>query len=929
MAAHLVIASEHGVWAWTAVRIAAAYDLTRRADFERLDPEQRLAAAIKDQAPFIDRLLAETDRTVVALRWIRSERGRLNLWLIGRVHGVDRAEATDRADQLHARLSNLPTMIAGDPVTTVEETERVLNPFSIPPGGIAQLSKGVRAHKSQRSDAGVATYVAVEPFSRGQIDWASLMSVLRDAPHELALTIALSPSAVPLELRTTIESEASRYRRLREPVDLPGDLGGTVRHPADSAATALTPIFDDALRRYTNRVFRYSVTIASPTRLDDTVAEAVGRTISPQQHPGADTSRHDDTTIAVGYSVVRPTTDSEFTLLIRAHSAVEVTAPRLPALHGILERDRTPERRALARLHGLVDTAEAASLFRFPTAIDGTLPGFEVRAAPDSERVIARQEGPSLLLGYQGESRDPSSAVHLRVADLARHGFIVGTPGSGKTNTALHLCRQMWQDHRTPFLVIEPVNSAMNDYRWLMTLPGFEELVVFTVGDETLAPLRLNPFQVPHGVTVAAHTSNLLACFEAALGLWDPLPFIYRRAITMTYRRNNFHPGVRSTAELDGTWPVLSEFVAALSDVTKELGYSGEIGHNIDAASRLRAESLAEGACGSTLDCRSSFPMAPLLERPVVVELAAVGDNAKEQALVTLLLLNAVRSHRRNAPGAATNPHVMLIEEAHRIFPRATPSSGGDLKEANAQALAAERIAQGLAEDRKYKQSYILIDQQVGKVSEDAYKITNLKMMHRTAADEDRKLLGSTMSMDPNQIDLAAALKPFVAMASHNLLDRAVTVTVPDVRGEHAAAHGIAEAQLAQDSDVRASHRSLLANDTEFATAMAPYAECFGCRTRCLFRQHAASLTAHENTAADLLNSVKTTKWEGLVSRLIALAGPTPPGTDSASAEQDFRICVLIHAIRRVHSGNRATATTRRRAIEWVDIVRAKLPATQ
>ncbi|NNH71007.1 ATP-binding protein [Nocardia uniformis] len=922
MAGHVIVESDHEVWAWTAVQITAAYDLTRRADFQRLDPEQRLAAAIADQTPFIDRLLAEPDRAVMALRWIQAERGRLSLWLIGRVQGTDHADAIERADQLSTRMSILPTMIASEQVTTTEETHRALDPFPIAPDGIAQIVKRVRAHRSIRSDAGVSNYLAVEPFSRRAVDWAALMTVLRDAPHPVALTIALAPCAVPHTLRASLEHEAMRYRRLREPVELPTDLGGTVRHPADPSAAVLAPIFDDALHRYTHRVFRYSVTIAAPVRLDDTLAEAVGRTISPRP-ANSDTSRHDDATIAAGYTITRPTSP-ELAMLTRAHAAIEVTAPRLPELHGLLEQDRTRDRHPLVLLHGLVDTTEATSLFRFPTALDGTLPGFEVRAAPDSERVIARQLGPSLLLGYQGETRHPHSAVHLSIADLPRHGFIVGTPGSGKTNTALHLCRQLWQDHRTPFLVMEPVNSAMNDYRWLMTQPGFEELLILTVGDETVAPLRLNPFQVPHGVTVGAHTSNLLACFEAALGLWDPLPFIYRRAITLTYRRHNLHPGERSTPELDGTWPVLSEFVAALSDVTNDLGYSGEIGHNIDAASRLRAESLAEGSCGSTLDCRNSFPLAPLLARPVIVELAAIGDNAKEQALVTLLLLNAVRSYRRNAPGAAAQTHVMLIEEAHRIFPRSTPS-GGDMKEANAQALAAERIAQGLAEDRKYRQSYILIDQQVGKVSEDAYKITNLKLMHRTAADEDRKLLGSTMSMEPNQIDLAAALKPFTAIASHNLLDRAVTLTVPDVRGDDAAARGVADAPLADNLQVRERHAELLTSAIEFAEAMAPFPECDGCHTRCLFRQHAASLTASKDTAAGLLNEATSTGWTGLTHKLIMLAGPTPLDVASKSADEDFRVCVLIHAIHRAHPTHGTSLTTRARAIEWARIVRNNL----
>ena len=48
-----------------------------------------------------------------------------------------------------------------------------------------------------------------------------------------------------------------------------------------------------------------------------------------------------------------------------------------------------------------------------------------------------------------------------------------------------------------PFLVIEPVNSDADDYRKLLGEPGFSELEVITVGDDSVAPVRFNPFEVP------------------------------------------------------------------------------------------------------------------------------------------------------------------------------------------------------------------------------------------------------------------------------------------------------------------------------------------------------------------------------------------------------------------------------------------------
>jgi uncharacterized membrane protein YgcG len=926
----LVVPGDGLAWAWSAVEITGAYDLSRRADYARLDPAERLEYAVREHAGYLDRLLAVRPGEIVALRWTRTEPGRLRLSLLARTSGSAPGSAATRAVQLAERLVEVPSHVLAEPVADLAAVQAALTPFVPAPDGLAVIGKRVRIQQPERPDAGVEHYLAVEPFARERVDWTMLLDLLAACPHPLTVTVTLAPERVSTQARRTVESEATRFARLKEAYDGPADAGGRMRLPPDSAAAVLEPIFQDALNRYADRAFRFSVTVASPVTLDEMVVEAVGRTISPA--PGQVAAARHDPTVPTGYAAARPTRPGEYEALSTAHATLQpVELPDL-ALHAELNADLRaggagPARRGLLELRCLVDRAEALSLFRLPVALDGHVPGFPVRAPRDPVRVVAPVEGAALLVGRQGED---GPEVRLAVRDLPRHGFIAGTPGSGKTTTALHLCRQLWVDHRIPFLVVEPVKAALDDYRWLATLPDFDDLLVLTVGDESVAPLRLNPFEVPPGATVAAHVSHLLACFEAAFGLSDPLPFIYRRALTRMYRRRGFHPDVRGSAALLGTWPVLPELIAALTEVTGELGYTGEVGHTIDAAGRLRAEALAEGPCGTTLDCRRSFDLGTLVDRPVVVELAGVGDNAREQALVTLLLLNAVRAYRRAGPADPERPHAMVIEEAHRVFPRVTPQTGGDLKEANARALAAGRIAQGLAGDRRHGQAYLLVDQEVGRVAEDAYKITNLKVMHRTSAAGDRELLGATMSMNPDQISAAAALAPFEAVVSHNGFDRAVSVRVPDVRALDAVARNLPEAPLADDAELRTRHARLLA-DPRFAEAMAPHAECAECRHRCAYRRQAESVVlADPGGAGRVVDLAISGPWKSTVDELAELAGEPPSGGASsggassggassggassggassggassggassggAEAVEDYRVCVFIHAM--------------------------------
>jgi len=882
-ASPLVLVQNGRAWAWAAVEVTAAHDLARRTDFARLDRAQRLAAAVGEQADYVQRLLAVGPSAVVALRWLwQPAERRLRLWLIGRVTAADPAQAVGAVAGLANRLLDAPPHVSVAPVAGQAEVQAILQPFVPGPRGLAQVTKRVRVHETVRADAGVRAYLAVEPFAQQPTDWTPLLEAIGGYPHPLSLTVALSPQPVPAPLRRTLEREATRYAHLSQPFEAPLETGGRVRHAPDSTAANLEPVFRDALNRYADRAFRYAVTLASPHPLDPLIVESVGNVLAP---PAATAGRHDTSAVPAGYAVLWPAQEAG---LRNDLAALEPNTLPEAEFQARLAADPTPERHALAHLRALVDSVEARSLLRFPVALDGRVPRFPVVAPPDGSRHVESVAGAALLLGHQGGAGTGGDPVHVAVRALPRHGFIVGTPGSGKTNTALHLCRQLWRDHQVPFMVLEPVNAGLDDYRWLATQPGFEDLLVFTVGDESVAPLRLNPFQVPAGVAVVAHISNLLACFEAAFGLWDPLPFIYRRALTRAYRARGWHAEDRGSPDRVGRWPVLGDFVSALGEVIDALGYAGELGSNIRAAGLLRAQALGEGACGPTLDCRASMDIGALVRRPVVVELAGVGDNAKEQALVTLLLLNAVRGYRRGAQTRADDPHVLLIEEAHRIFPRARPGGGGDVKEGNAQELAAERIAQGLAEDRKYGQAYLLVDQQVGKVAEDAYKITDLKVMHRTAAEEDRRLLGSTMSMHPDQIEAAAALGPFEAVVSRTGLDRAVTVRVPDVRAADARARGRDEAPLADDEQLRQRYRTALADLPQLATALAPYEECVDCRHPCQFRRQAESLAAGP-------------QWTLTERVLHTVTPPDHGGTGyyDPAALADFRACVLIHTLRR------------------------------
>jgi len=427
-----------------------------------------------------------------------------------------------------------------------------------------------------------------------------LLDLLAACPHPLAVTLALAPERVAAQVRRTLESEAARFGRLAEPHD---DPGARTRLPPDSAAAGLAALYRDALDRYGDRAFRFGVTVASPVTLDEMVVEALGRTVSP-----------------AGYAAARPGRPAEYEALAHALATLQPVELPEPALPAQLAADLRaggvgPVRRGLLDLRCLVDRVEVRALFRLPVAADGHVPGFPVVAA-------AVPAAATLLAGRHAED---GSEVRFPVRDVS----IGGTPGWARAATARHLCRQLWADQRIPFLLL----TSSTEHRSL-------DAVVFTPGDESVAPLRLNPFEVPVGTTVGRHIADLLRIFDAAYGLPEPLPLLYRRALTRIYRQCGHHPDVVGAEGL--VWPTLREFVAAA---------------DFDVATRLRGEALLEGAAGATLDCRRSFDAGALVDRPVVVELGAARDTAAERVLVGLLLLHVVR---RAAQGRR---HVIVIDD--------------------------------------------------------------------------------------------------------------------------------------------------------------------------------------------------------------------------------------------------------------------------
>ncbi|MFC2028838.1 ATP-binding protein [Chloroflexota bacterium] len=370
---------------------------------------------------------------------------------------------------------------------------------------------------------------------------------------------------------------------------------------------------------------------------------------------------------------------------------------------------------------------------------------------------------------------------------LTRHVFITGITGSGKSNTCRRLIEDMMKKGRN-FLVIEPAKDeylqmamALNqnkvyDRKIAIYAPGRANWRGFHLND-----LQLNPFEIirlPGAATqVMPHLDRLKSIFNASFPMYEILPVILEESMVDLYSSQGWLED--ELPPEDVLFPTLSQMHDRLSGLVSGKGYEERITLNITAAMKTRISSLMRGWKGRLFDLPKSTSWEDLFDRPVVINLQQMGDDA-DKCFSMALLLNFLYEYRQaqhekeGSPESNELRHLAVIEEAHRVLRKATASVG----EANPQAKMGDMFADILAEIRAYGQGMAIVDQVPAKLIPDAIKNTNLKIIHRLVATDDRDAMASAMALTEEQARVIAQLKVGQAIVSGIQDDNASWVKV-------------------------------------------------------------------------------------------------------------------------------------------------------
>jgi hypothetical protein len=392
--------------------------------------------------------------------------------------------------------------------------------------------------------------------------------------------------------------------------------------------------------------------------------------------------------------------------------------------------------------------------------------------------------------------RNTHNTFDIALDALAKHAVVIGVTGSGKTTTVMSLLDRVVEAKR-PFLVIEP---AKTEYRALRSaLAGRSDLRIYTLGSEMIAPFRLNPFEFQTddeagSTSLLTHIDFLKAVFNAAFVLYSPMPHVLEEALHEIYENKGWDLASGVNRRIPNwsqrhnlpIFPTLTDLYYKIEAVTNRLGYDREVESNVKAGLRSRIGSLRIGSKGLMLDTARGVPMSQLMAQPTILELENIGSD-DEKTFIMGLLLARIYEYRRLQAAKLTSGHlssglrhVIVFEEAHRLLKNTTTQV--DSESSNMRAQAIEVFANMLSEVRAYGQGVLVAEQIPSKLAPDVLKNTNLKIVHRMIAQDDRQSIGQTMNLTDEQMRHMGILEPGMAIVYAEGADHAYQVKMENYK---------------------------------------------------------------------------------------------------------------------------------------------------
>jgi len=534
------------------------------------------------------------------------------------------------------------------------------------------------------------------------------------------------------------------------------------------------------------------------------------------------------------------------------------------------------------RMPYVITAEESAGLFRLPIGTPRISAGLPINETESSSKTYASNliNAGDIEIGLLKSSGNQDS-IGISLKDLAKHMLVVGTPGSGKTTFSVSLLDRLWKDHHIPFLVIEP---AKNEYRAL--IQSIPDLQIFTPGKNFISPFVYNPFVPPKNVKLETYKSTLKTAFAAAVSMSTPLDKIFEESINNCY--SDFRWLDTYTVDDKGQTFNISDFIKCFQNTFDEIGYTGDA-KNIGRAGVVRLNSLS-----NLFDNYFSIPIQDLLEKPTIIELAAIENSDQKALIISLLLLSILAYVNSNYVGEGGLKNVILLEEAHVLLDAESNAGQGD---ANPSAIAQGLVKRMLAEIRSYGVGIVIADQSPRKVSTDVVALTDMKMVFRLVEATDKQIIADSMNMSEAQIQRLSRLKPGEAFLFFNRLDEPEEVVTPDYRLENNISITLSDEGI----------RELATYWNDKQENLRPYPECAKTKYCTHSCDYARRILAREIARRMYVKNFKpgSTEFEQVKKVLSQITNLVKAELNDEPFSKELLSCVKVHLWRRIRYGTK------------------------
>ena len=225
-------------------------------------------------------------------------------------------------------------------------------------------------------------------------------------------------------------------------------------------------------------------------------------------------------------------------------------------------------------------------------------------------------------------------------AELLQNMGIFGRSGSGKTNLAFHIIKQL-DGHRIPYLFFDNKRTLRH------LIPGLRNKVnVYTPG-RFLSKFTFNPFVTPPGLESPVYINQLVDVLASAFTLGDGSRSILQKAIFACYDQGNHSPLVKDV----------------IAEVEKIESKERVRGWKISA---LRALETLSFSNITTNKASQKELTQKLIKGNTIIELDGLGDGARK--FLIPILYQWIFQVKLCSPVREKLTMGVFIDEAHLIF---------------------------------------------------------------------------------------------------------------------------------------------------------------------------------------------------------------------------------------------------------------------